>query len=234
MTVRNSRAFELGRLLDEDAAPGSVRAARERLHEAHVAPLTRLVEEVRAETGEKVPDVDPGCGGVGARVLLLRQDPFCSAEDGCRLVSPYADDATAGNLLRASEAAGLVDADVLHWNVVPWWVDDPDHRPPGRRTRSRPAEARRAEPYLRRLMALLPRLDTVVLLGRQAQQEWDAAVPAGTTAVRVLRCPAPSPMSFHARAADGRPNRDHVVEALAAAAGPPVDPPVHPPLAADV
>lgn len=224
MTVRNRRALELGRLLDEDS--GAVRAARQRLHEEHVAPLTRLVEGIRAETGEKVPDVDPGCGGVGARVLLLRQDPFCSAEDGRRLVSPYADDATAGNLLRASEAAGLLDADVLHWNVVPWWVDDPDHRPPGRRTRSRSAEARRAEPYLRRLMGLLPRLDTVVLLGRQAQQEWDAAVPAGTAGVRVLRCPATSPMSFHARAADGRPNREHVHEALSAAARPPADAPV--------
>jgi hypothetical protein len=110
---------------------------------------------------------------------------------------------------------------VLHWYVVPWWVDDPDHLPAGRRRRSRPGEARRAEPYLRRLMALLPGLETVVLLGRQAQLEWDAAVPAGTAPVRVLRCPSPSPMSYHARAADGRPGREHVHEALLSAAGPP-------------
>lgn len=218
MRVLNPRAHELGRLLDEELDPAAVAAARGRLLEEHVAPLTRLAQQVRAETGEKVPDVDPGGAGTGARVLLLRQDPFCSAEDGARLVSPYANDRTAANLLGASEAAGLADADALHWYVVPWWVDDPDHLPPGRRHRSRTAEARRAEPYLRRLLALLPRLGTVVLLGRQAQLEWDAAVPAGSVGVPVLRCPSPSPMSFHARAGDGRPGREHLHEALSAAA----------------
>lgn len=224
MPVHNRRALELGRLLDPGLEPARVMAARDRLLDPHVAPLTRLVEQVRAETGEKVPDVDPAGGGVRSRVLALRQDPFCSARDGARLVSPYTNDRTAQNLLLTCEAAGLGDAEVMHWHVVPWWVDDPDHLPAGRRHRSRQAEARRAEPYLRRLMALLPRLDTVVLLGRQAQLEWDAQQStgsAGTARLRVLRCPNPSPMSFHARASDGRPNRELVHEALAAAARPP-------------
>ncbi|MFC3688621.1 uracil-DNA glycosylase family protein [Aquipuribacter hungaricus] len=231
MAVRNRRALEAGRLLAEGSP--ALERARARLHEPHVAPLTDLVGQVRARTGEHVPDVDPGGGGVRARVLLLRQDPFCSARDGARLVSPYADDATSAGVLRACEAAGLPDGDVLLWNVVPWWVHDPDRVPPGRRTRARPAEARRAAPWLRALLDLLPRLDTVVLLGRDAQAEWgvatggtegvtagpDGATPGGT--LRVLRCPSPSPMSLHGRDAAGRSHRELVSQAFAAAAAPP-------------
>ena len=218
MSVLNTRAAELGLLLDEDHAPGCSAAARHRLHEPHVAPLTELVEDIRRRTGEEVPDVDPASPGVHARVLLMLQDPFCGAVNGARLVSRYSNDRTAGYTLRACEAAGLPDEEVLLWNVVPWWVNNPDRLPPGRRSRSRSVEARRAEPYLRRFLALLARLDTVVLLGREAQREWDSATPAGTASLTVLRCPHPGPMSYHAPAADGRRNREHIHDALRTAA----------------
>ncbi|PJJ53738.1 uracil DNA glycosylase superfamily protein [Mumia flava] len=229
MTILNRGAYDAGLLLDDTYIPGSIAARRARADDPHVAPLNALARDIGERLDEHVPQLDPESGGTKARVLLLQRDPYEVAAIGTRMISRHNNDRTDGNTFAACEEAGLAYADTLHWNVIPWWAQDPA-KAVGGKDRSVAGEARRAAPYLRQTLDLLPNLDTVVLLGNQARTAWAraaGALPELEDGLRVLACPHPSPRAWSlTNAGTGEKNGEITLRVLREAAGAGVTPPV--------
>jgi hypothetical protein len=152
--VRNRLAYEEGMLLDEEIAPGSVAGRRARIADPHVAPLNQWADQVASTERRRVPWFDPASGGVRSRVLLLLQDPSSVAAYGSRFISRHNNDQTAHNTHRTATDVGLVYEHSVNWNVVPWWVGDPDI--PEAEREGLAGAARRARPHLRVLLEMLP------------------------------------------------------------------------------
>ena len=177
--------------IDPLADPAELARRREALSRAHMVPLARFVRELRASRPhDAVPDADPRDGGARARALLLLEAPgprsVATGFVSCDTPNP-----TARNLRALLANAGIDRADVLLWNVVPWYVGD------GRRIR--PVGARdidAARPWLQALLDLLPALERTVLIGRKAQRA-EAAVRARLPNAPPILAFHPSPQVFH-------------------------------------
>jgi len=136
---------------------------RARLRELHVAPINDLVDSIREERGTfQVPYVDPDSGGIAARVLLVFESPVIVARDS-GMLSPDNKEAVAKNVWAAYRASGLSRARTVHWNVVPWFTGTPAG------DAARAGLLVEAQPYLVRMLALLPDLRAVVAAGPWAQ-----------------------------------------------------------------
>ena len=176
-------------LVDERAQ----QARRDLLSEPHIAPLERLVNDIRTEHGqpEDVPSIDPCDGGTTAELLLLLEAPGPKAlETG--FVAINNPDKTAANLYHLLEGAGIERHRVIMWNIVPWYLGAQDKK------KIRSATDRdiiSAAPYLARLIRLLPNLKACVLFGRKAQ----LAEPMIRTMINVPihHSPHPSPVAFN-------------------------------------
>lgn len=147
-----------------NANPDEVAAKAARLREPHIAPISDLVLELAAEHPSGVPYVDPDSGGVTARVLLLLEAPARAAAHGSGMLSADNDDGTAANVWRAYQASGLSRIEAVHWNAVPWYVGSETALAPP--TPSDITNGRRA---LVRLVALLPDLRVVIVMGSSAR-----------------------------------------------------------------
>ncbi|RVU15836.1 uracil-DNA glycosylase [Methylobacterium oryzihabitans] len=169
------------------ADPAAVAARHALVDAAHLAPLRRLSDRIRAEQGAPVPEADPLDGGVGARLLLLLETPG-PATGRTDFVSRDNPTGTAANLFRFLGQAGIARADTLIWNAVPWVI----HAPGARNRAPRAGEIRAARPYLGPLLDLMPRLAVAVLSGRVAgglRPDLAAARPG----LPVIDVPHPSP-----------------------------------------
>lgn len=125
-----------------------------------VEPLDAFVDRMRRTTGygKKIPCFSRHDGGVDARCLFLFQTPNrVAVERG--YVERENRDPSARNFEDACDAAGLYRGLTISWNIVPWQSPDPT-----------PATAREALPWLGELLALLPGLRVVVLLGNTARE----------------------------------------------------------------
>lgn len=143
------------------------RAGRRRLLDRpHVAPLTKYVKKIRTATGRgaHVPYFDPRDGGVEAKVLVLMEAPGPNAVE-TRFVSCDNPDPTARNLFNILFDAGMPRSRIVIWNIVPWYIGKDGHI-----RAAKAADIKEGKPHLKSLMALLPRLAVVVLLGRNAQK----------------------------------------------------------------
>ncbi len=131
----------------------------------HVKPLTDYVTALRANLGEQyhIPNFDPCDGGIQARVLFLLEAPGPKAK-ASKFVSSNNPDPTAKNLWNLIHDAGIARADTLIWNIVPWYVGTGTHILP-----VNSADRAQALPYLEELLALLPNLQLIVLVGMAAQ-----------------------------------------------------------------
>lgn len=191
-------------------------AARARLDEPHVSPLNALAEQVERSTRRPAPRVDPASGGTGARVLLLLETPSVAGTYGSGLISLDNDDATAANLLRAVQEAGLPREELVVWNAVPWFVGTREHG-----ITPSAAELRLGRTWLLPFLTLLPRLEVVVALGRSAQAaatHLSTATPElGGRRFTVLLAPHPSQRVYNRPGFEGRA-RVHAAIAEAAAA----------------
>lgn len=150
------------------ASDEAVKARHARSLEPHMAPLQALAERISAsrDAPDGVPRFDPLDGGINARVLLLQEAPGPRAV-GSGFISFDNPDQTAANARHACESAGLSRLDVVRWNAVPWYLGNEEG------TKIRPAtreDVKRAEPWLAELLELLPRLEVVVLMGKNAQR----------------------------------------------------------------
>jgi hypothetical protein len=149
---------------------GSERQRRwEHRYADQVKGLNQLVDELRSGRGgdESIPYVDPDSGGVGARVLLLMQDPGPKASvttGGSGFLSWDNDDDSAERICLALAKVGLSWAELVPWNTVPWYT--------GGTVRS--ADKQRGGLILRsRLVPLLPKLMGVVTMGNVAHGGWE-------------------------------------------------------------
>ena len=162
-----------------DAAARLARQAR--LAEPHAAPLVPFVEGLRKRHPDRVvPWFDPADGGAHARVLYLLEKPSRGSvmtEEGPVYVG--LDNPTSGSRrMKALMAeAGVPREAMLIWNAVPWWNGT---------AKVTGEEVRAGADALDRLLALMPRLRAVVLVGRKAERAWalsgGAAVPVFVSA----------------------------------------------------
>lgn len=166
-----------------------------RAFDPHVAPLNRWAEGLRSPE-RWVPSFDPADGGTGARVLLLLESPG-PVVSRTRFVSVDNPDGTAENLRCLLHLSGLRRLDVAVWNAVPWQMSENGVVTP------RSGQYVEAAPLTRQVLALLPDLAVVVLVGRHAERAW----PLVGSALPTLACPHPSPQNFVSR-------RDSAVRAL--------------------
>lgn len=168
--------------------PGFLEAKQARWFEPHIAPMNALVQEIARDVGGDVPFVDPDCGGVNARVLLLLEAPAGAAAHGSRMLSADNDDGTAANVWRAYETSGLPRAWGMHWNAVPWYIGVP-----GKIRAASAQDIRDGRVWLARLLDLMPDLRVVLTLGKSAA----AAVAAeqsllGGRSLQQIEAPHPS------------------------------------------
>jgi len=177
------------------------KAEREaQLWKPHIAPLTEYVHQLRAEAGPgvEIPYFDPMDGGVDAQVLFLLEAPGAKAI-GSGFVSRNNPDETARNMFEISRDAGLSRHATVLWNVVPWYIGT------GRRIRAAsPADLVAGLKPLPRLLDLLPKLNTVVLVGRKAESA-RPQLPAGR--YRVFVSPHTSPLFVN----NAPGNRDRIL-----------------------
>ena len=164
---------------------------RELLTGAHIQPLCDYVQALEAALGDecKIPSFDPCDGGVNARVLLLLETPGLKAHHS-GFVSRNNPDMTARNLLETLEQAGIDRKETLIWNVVPAYIGSEKQI-----ERVNAKELKSALPLLENLLALLPSLEAIVMLGKTAQQ----AKPLLTslTPVRLFMTCHPSQVAFN-------------------------------------
>ena len=159
------------------------RRRREMLGMPPMTPLVRLLTDLRA--GGPVPDFDPLDGGSAAKILFLFEkpgpmtDPRRPGRPGSGFVSRHSDDPTAEATWRFMRHAELPRADTIIGNIVPWWNET---------ISVTGSERRRGRAELPKLLAILPLLHTVVLVGRTA-----AFAGPSVAHVRVLHSAHPSP-----------------------------------------
>lgn len=168
---RHTEEMVLGEMpVDPDAPyalgnPGEIDRRRAMLTLPHIAPLVAYAQQMtmRMGTGYEIPNFDPCDGGTNAAALLLLAAPGRKAV-GSGYVSRNNPDPSAKTMCTLLAAAGLPRGATLLWNVVPWYVGgDSTIRPVTR------SDLATALPFTSELIALLPRLKAVVLLGRKAQ-----------------------------------------------------------------
>lgn len=149
--------------------PGERARRRAMLGLPHVAPLTAYARRLRGRGRGTVPDFDPLDAGIGARALFLMEKPGpmtdADAPPGARLGSGFIsrdnDDPTAEATFRFMLEAGIPRSKAVLWNLVPWWN--------GTRRVARAELANGAE-AVSDLVALLPDLRAIVLVGARARQ----------------------------------------------------------------
>ncbi|RYX82962.1 uracil-DNA glycosylase [bacterium] len=134
------------------------------LGQPHMEPLVRYLEDIKVEHHEKdPPHFDPCDGGINARVLFLLEAPGPKAVSS-NFISRNNPDPTARNMCRFLQDAGIQRSDSVLWNIVPWYVGD------GSRIRAvNNNDIIQAAPYLKELIALLPELKVIALVGKKAQ-----------------------------------------------------------------
>lgn len=199
MHLRNLVSYTMQ--MDAPKTLGIARIREERLAriwDTHVSQLTGFVHDLRSEKGAgySIPYFDPMDGGIDAECLFLLEAPGPKAV-ASGFVSRNNPDETAKNFFLLNIEAGIDRKKTVLWNIVPWYI--------GTGKRIRPAnkgDLGAAEPALAKLIALLPALRLIVLVGRKAASAETAVkclVKDGS--VRVM--PHPSPM-FVNRAPENR------------------------------
>lgn len=136
----------------------------EMLGDPHIAPLIRYLADIKAEHPEKeLPYFDPRDGGVNVKTLFLLEAPGPKAVDSA-FISRNNPDPSARNFFNLLQEAKISRADTVLWNIVPWYVGDG-----GRIRPVNDDDIRESLPYLKGLLALLPNLKVIILVGKRAQ-----------------------------------------------------------------
>lgn len=146
------------------------------IREAHLEALSAYVDGLRHSYPDwEFPDFDPLDGGVQAEMLFLLEKPGpmtspAHKRRGSGFVSRDNNDMTAETVFRFMEAAGIDRRRTVLWNTIPGW----------NRTRAIAAgEVSSGIDELKRLLPLLPRLRTIVLVGKKAQRAERSLLPLG-------------------------------------------------------
>jgi uracil-DNA glycosylase len=160
--------------------PGAIARRRALLAQPRHAPLVAYAAALRDRVAGLVPDMDPLDGGTDARVLLLLEKPGPGAARS-GFVSRDNPGPTSAAIKAFLDEAGLPHGETLLWNTAPAWNGT---------IRVAAAELRAGLAHLAALPALLPRLDTVILVGARAALAEEILPGSG---LRFLRSAHPSP-----------------------------------------
>ena len=163
------------------------RRRRASLGAPHMAALERYRSQVAATWGE-VPHFDPFDGGNEATCLMLLETPGPRA-GAIRFVSRDNPTATARNIARFSDAAGLPRRSMVLWNAVPWVI----HAPGARNRAPRRAEVATGIALLPGVLECLPRLRVVVLAGSVAARA-ASTIEEARPDLPLVAMPHPSPV----------------------------------------
>ncbi|WP_256344080.1 uracil-DNA glycosylase [Pseudomonas costantinii] len=157
------------------------------LKDPHIVSLTAYVKRLRV----KHPDwefqyFDPMDGGIEADMLFLLEKPGPmtspnAKRKGSGFISRDNDDSTAEALFAFMKQAEIERKRVVLWNVIPGWNGT---------VKIKAGERRAGLEELATLLKLLPRLRTVVLVGRQAGK---AATFMQSMNLKVFTSAHPSP-----------------------------------------
>lgn len=165
------------------------------LTEPRVQSLRDRAEDLANRRGVHVPQFDPAEAGDEARVLFVFEAPgpmtnAGNKRPGSGFISVDNNDATAANMWNARNEAGLHDG-ALAWNIVPWYLGVASRKPTKEELRDGASE-------LVNLIALLPRLELVVLGGLYAQKGWRRHIgPTNFAGPAVVDMWHPSPLSLN-------------------------------------
>ena len=135
-----------------------------------IAPITDLVISLRAQGRGDVPYVAPIYGGTQARLLTVLTSPGTAthaAPRGTGFLCIENPDPAAANVKNLLADAGIKAVDLVPWNASPWFTKD-----------AKPTAAELeagVDPWIQ-LMALLPELRTIMLLGRAAKDGWNRVI----------------------------------------------------------
>lgn len=189
--------------------PAAKTARTAQLAEPHMASLAAYVAALRHEVGPTaaIPDFDPWDGGAKAELLFLLEAPGAKAVRS-GFISRNNPDETAKNFFELNREAGIPRNRTVTWNIVPWYI--------GTGTRIRAAAQSDIEaglPALKGLLALLPKLRAVVLIGRKAERA-ASFISQLRPELRVFRSPHPSPLFVN----NSPGNRDRILGVLREAA----------------
>jgi len=180
--------------------PNEVQRRETNIDLPHVAPLNNWVRALRSRLGSDaiVPWFDPCDGGCEAQILWLLEAPGAKAtreRGGSGFISCNNNDASAQNTWTTREDGGVPRNLVVHWNAIPYYI--------GTDTKIRAFnrnDVAAVGPLLRELLAMLPRLNVVILGGLAAQKVWKGYAPPNHS-LEVIRCPHPSPRNLNSRPA---------------------------------
>ena len=125
----------------------------------HMTPLAAYAEGLRAGRDASVPDFDPLDGGTGAALLFLLEKPGPRGRSG--FISRDNGTGTSDAIRDFMAEAGIARERTALWNAVPWWNGT---------TAIRRGERTAGMVALAALLPLLPRLQTIVMVGRSAEQ----------------------------------------------------------------
>jgi uracil-DNA glycosylase len=171
----------------------------------HVAPLARLVQQMRQVKGPEfgIPHFDPLDGGINAEILFLLEAPGPKAV-ASGFISRNNPDETAKNFFLLNVAAGIDRRCTVTWNAVPWYIGS------GSKIRAAtPSDVREADHWLKELLELLPRLRFVVFVGKKSLY---ARVLIQSVEPRLLLREMPHPSPMFINRAPG--NRDRILAVM--------------------
>lgn len=155
------------------------------LRQPHIAPLAAFVAGLRcAHPGWEFSDFDPFDGGLNADLLFLLEKPgpmTSIAGGGSGFISRDNDNPTAEAIFRFMIEAGVPRERTVIWNIVPGWNGT---------LKVTTEELVTGTRDLKALLPLLPKVWTVVLVGRKAQRATSMVEALG---LRVLVSAHPSP-----------------------------------------
>lgn len=155
------------------------------LSEPHMVNLSAYANELRGRGLGEVPDFDPLDGGVDARALFLFEKPgpmTSEARGGSGFISRNNDDPTAEATFKFMQQAAIPRQLTVTWNVIPWWNSTVNFTE---------QELSSGAACVSELVAILPQLRAVVLVGRQADAR--ARPYLNVTTVALLTSAHPSP-----------------------------------------
>jgi uracil-DNA glycosylase len=167
-------------------------ARKAMLRAHHIAPLADFVAMLRANHPEwEFPDFDPLDGGTAAEILFLFEKPGPKTSthgEGSGFISRNNDDPSAAATFDFMIQAKLPRTHTVSWNIVPGWN--------GTR-KVTAAELRAGVAALERLLPLLPKLHTIVFVGKKAEralplvEAWDLNVLVSAHPSPIVRASRP-------------------------------------------
>ena len=167
-------------------------------------PIDAFIENLRGTrpSPRDVPGLDPANGNLTAKVLLVLEAPGPGAVASKR-VSINNDDPTARNLKALLAKGELTSADLIIWNVVPWYCGNEEKTKIAVPSAKDVAEGNES---LCTFVALLKNLQAIVLVGSTARKA-HVRLSAKTRA-RILSCHHMSQRVFNTNGSAARENEE--------------------------